>query len=883
MAFRSRKAGFGDTAQYHDLKAKLSETSKAYGKSYDMCREKYYQKLAKQFCNTTDVSKLVSTLKSLRGIPRSKIPQIVGPGGSLPQSKEESLNNLNIGYCGVGNSSRSNEYNDFYYDGRQAGLKTLRLLKHQVGGKNWRDEVSDLAISKGEILHILEKLKDTACGPDEVCALFLRKTARWSACLLERILNRSLIGGAFPKEWLYSHVVPLLKEGKRDYTTFTSYRPISLTPIMARVCERVIVDRLSQEANKLGILPDCQFGARKGRGTVDALAHAHMGLLAVVQKYDECNAVFLDISKAFDRVDHLLLIHKMQNLGFSEILVWWIFSFLAGRQQRVVVGGDKSTWNAIKTGVPQGTCLGPLLFLIFISDCPVTSRQSFSLAGEATFVDDILIWSEGTSKEQVADLEKRLSAILEWANSWGVDFSIPKTRHVTFGKSGNPTFVKMGGIKLPKVSEYCYLGVWFHSSLTFDCHLEKKILPQVRRQVGFAKHLLSKCKSSARCSFTRILWMAKIRPIIEYASGIWIGSVSSNLIKEIDSIQGEFLRSGMGVPTFSSHEGIRVELAIIKPSIRIQAERIKLYYRFEHKLCPKIVLECRRKLQSITSCQKITKSFYGKTKENAISERHFWVKRNQIRIPLSDNQTFDKYLIDLSTRTPQSKYGFKWLYPTTANRGGWKALVYIVADRKHEGVHCDQTIKQQIAFILSKQKKKRSPKNFVPNSKQKKCNPLRQAIRQWIINEQIKCYLGPKGSKKLSRIRGAVWYHDKLVHETSDPWMRQLRKIRLGVSELLDQTYFFDKTSRVCTSCSAGQIETIDHFLLHCQAYSSIRTPFLQEVKNLGVDATDFKILLGFDPKLKSKSYQKRTFNTRKNILQKTLRFLSDSGRFGKL
>ena len=210
-------------------------------------------------------------------------------------------------------------------------------------------------------------------------------------------------------------------------------------------------------------------------------------------------------------------------------------------------------------------------------------------------------------------------------------------------------------------------------------------------------------------------------------------------------------------------------------------------------------------------------------------------------------------------------------------------MVYLQDDRRHEGVYCDQIIQGQISSLISqKQTGIRYSQNVrLPQVKPKRTAIL-MAIRKWMIKKQIDSYLGPKGCKKLSRVRGEEWYHDKLVHEISNPWMRQLRKIRLGVSELLDHTHFIDQNLRVCTQCSSGEKETVPHFLLRCQAYSSIRTKYLKNVAKLGADVSNFKILLGFNEKLKCKSYQKRTLDNREKILQQTLWFIQKSGRFKK-
>jgi len=246
----------------------------------------------------------------------------------------------------------------------------------------------------------------------------------------------SFIHGFLPKQFRQSNITPLVKNPLKSRNFFTNYRPISLTSIVARVCERAISVVLMDEIEQNGGIRDIQFGARKGMGTSEALTYAVLGINASLAKDGVCHGVFGDISKAFDRVDPVLLACKMLKKGINEVLVRWIFMFLVDRKMRVKVGKDTSDWYSVDSGIPQGTVLGPLLWLIWIDDCPIDCQGSMELQRDpesgCLFVDDIFLFSRGSERRQVQDLNDRLSKLYAWSNDWGVDFSTSKTKHMIF-------------------------------------------------------------------------------------------------------------------------------------------------------------------------------------------------------------------------------------------------------------------------------------------------------------------------------------------------------------------------------------------------------------------------------------------------------------------
>jgi len=161
-----------------------------------------------------------------------------------------------------------------------------------------------------------------------------------------------------------------------------------------------------------------------------------------------------------------------------------------------------------------------------------------------------------------------------------------------------------------------------------------------------------------------------------------------------------------------------------------------------------------------------------------------------------------------------------------------------------------------------------------------KTETIKNVIKTWMILSQLSRFRKPKGGRKLRRLRGVTLYHDDLLHSIPNPWMRQLRKIRLGVSRLLDHTHFMNQNARICSKCDCNMNETPEHYFFKCKAYSNIRKPFLKTLQNLEVKKPSVGLVLDFDKRLQCKTYKKRTRPLRPKILRNTLKFIQDSKRF---
>jgi len=474
----------------------------------------------------------------------------------------------------VGTSPRSEQYSEEYHEARTSGGDFLVKLMKEADSKSpgWQSQVDALDITPDEVKDAIMSLKDVAVGPDEITAPFLQATLPWSSTILYSILIRSLRTLNIPRLFRESDICPIYKGDKKPRSNFTGYRPIALTSIPARLVEGIIAKRLRQFLEDSNVLRDTQFGARAGRNTVDALTYFFTQIDSVQKSWGEAHATFLDISKAFDRVDHLALCEKLRRLHVRDVIIAWVYRFLSGRRQRVKVGGDKSHWQDVRIGIPQSTKLGPILFLAFINDCPIDRKSGQIIPAEvdshldqlpegSIFVDDIGLWATGPPSTQRDKLNRRLEAIFTWSNDWGVDFSIEKTRHMVFGKDLQKLHLTMGQRTLTKTSQYKYLGLWWTPSLNFNYHVSTCTLPKVRRLSGYIRYL-TKRTGNTRKSFLRLLWNSKISPVLEYGAPLWSSLISQNNISKIDSLQFQYFRKGLELPQATGRDALLTDLGI---------------------------------------------------------------------------------------------------------------------------------------------------------------------------------------------------------------------------------------------------------------------------------------------------------------------------------
>ena len=351
--------------------------------------------------------------------------------------------------------------------------------------------IDNVFILDDEIISLIRHLNpNKAMGPDGISGQMLLLCDH-SVVLPLKIIFRSIIEtSVYPDMWKLANVTPIYK--KENKQLVKNYRPISLLPICGKMFEKIIFNSLYNYLNGNGLLTKNQSGFRPGDSTSNQL----LFLVNVIHEaFDnpkclEVRAVFLDISKAFDKVWHEGLIFKLKLNGISGNLLKFFESYLHNRKQRVILNGSYSEYLPIESGVPQGSVLGPLLFLIYINDLEINIKSNVKF-----FADDTMLYSIVNDPVQTgSDLNHDLDVIHQWAYQWKMEFNPDPTKQaneVLFSCKRTPQnhpHLFFNGVQVTQVNEQKHLGLILENNLSFEKHLDGK-MRKAKKNIGILKHL----------------------------------------------------------------------------------------------------------------------------------------------------------------------------------------------------------------------------------------------------------------------------------------------------------------------------------------------------------------------------------------------------------
>ena len=364
-------------------------------------------------------------------------------------------------------------------------------------------------------------------GPDEIFPLFFIKTAHFLAPKVSVIFRKLIKNGKFSLVWRGGDISPMPKSGTPGSCS-SDYRPISITPILSKLFERLLAKRLNNYAENNNFFPCQQFGFRKGLGACDAVLTLSDRIQKALDAGSEARMVGLDFSAAFDRVNHQALIHKLRLLGIGGQFLNIIIEFLFNRKQRVVVDGHKGEWRNVASGVPQGSVLGPLLFILYTQDMWVgLENQLIAYADDATLIADV---PNPTQRQSVSEsMNRDLAKINDWCKLWGMKLNPSKTQSMIVSRSRtlNPSHPDLiiNNVVLDTCSSFKILGVLFDSKFTFEQHL-RSISSTVAQKIGL---LRKSYKIFGDTSILKKCFNSFILPCLEYCAPAWSSAAASHL------------------------------------------------------------------------------------------------------------------------------------------------------------------------------------------------------------------------------------------------------------------------------------------------------------------------------------------------------------------
>ncbi len=369
--------------------------------------------------------------------------------------------------------------------------------------------VEDIIVTPEGVLKLLKDLDiNKACGPDDISPKILKEAAEEIAPVLAQIFQESLDTGDLPEDWLLANISALYKKG--DKAAPSNYRPVSLTSIPCKLLEHIVHSHISRHLEKHNILTPRQHGFRKHHSCVTQLVLSANDWVKAVDAGKQVDIAIFDFSKAFDTVPHERLKAKLHMYGIRGKLLTWITNFLTKRKQRVVINGSNSAWDSVDSGVPQGTVLGPLLFLLYINDIADNLTSEIRL-----FADDCILYRQINSISDCSNLQDDINKLHEWGVTWQMEFNAKKCYVMNMGNKKQMILhnYTLNNHLLTTVDHHQYLGVYLSHKCKWDYQYDHMV-KKANRILGMLRRNLQKCSRAAKAT----AYLALVRPHLEYAS-----------------------------------------------------------------------------------------------------------------------------------------------------------------------------------------------------------------------------------------------------------------------------------------------------------------------------------------------------------------------------
>lgn len=471
---------------------------------------------------------------------------------------------------------KANLLNNFFRDQTLLAESTSSLLPDLSNLDHLPME--SIHISPDEVSDVLKSLSvGKACGPDAVNNKILCELASQLSVPLCNLFNASLESSYFPESWKEANVSPLFKSG--DPSLVNNYRPISLLSTIGKVFEKIVFKHLYNYLQDHNLLTPLQSGFVSGDSTVNQLTYLYTVFSEAIDSGKEIRAIFCDISKAFDRVWHKGLLFKLQSSGISGHLLNWFSSYLTRRKQRVVLPGVYSSWTTIKAGVPQGSILGPLLFLVYINDIVHNIGANIRL-----FADDTSLFLVVENPDVAArTLNYDLNTISNWAKKWLVTFNPNKTESILFSKKKSPIIhppIYMSGQPIVEVQRHKHLGLFFSHDLRWNQHID-----YIKSKAWTRLNIMRRLKFRLHRDSLAIIYTTFIRPILEYGN-VLFDSCTNQERDELEKINQEAARIVTGTTKLVSIQKLMQETCWETLESRRQKHKLVLFYKMTKGLTP---------------------------------------------------------------------------------------------------------------------------------------------------------------------------------------------------------------------------------------------------------------------------------------------------------
>ena len=387
--------------------------------------------------------------------------------------------------------------------------------------KNVSTTMDKIIVTENGVAKLLKNLKiHKASGPDGLSTRLLKELANELAPIFTALFQTSLSEGTLPSEWKKADVVPIYKKGAKNKAE--NYRPVSLTSVTCKLLEHIITSNMMRYLERNNILTDLQHGFRRKRSCETQLITTVQDLAKTMDDKGQTDLILLDFSKAFDKVPHVRLMHKLHQYGIRGSTHKWIKDFLSNRSQEVVLEGKRSLSAPVNSGVPQGSVLGPSLFLIYINDLPSYLSQGSTAR---LFADDCVLYRTINNTEDAKKLQIDLNELQRWERDWLMEFHPQKCQvlHITNQRNPIKSSYTIHNQILNPVDSAKYLGVTLNNKLSWNPHINQ-ITKKANNTRAFLQRNIHQCPSSTKA----LCYKTLVRPQLEYASTVWDPFTSTN-------------------------------------------------------------------------------------------------------------------------------------------------------------------------------------------------------------------------------------------------------------------------------------------------------------------------------------------------------------------
>lgn len=475
------------------------------------------------------------------------------------------------------NKDKTEVLNDFF-SSQNSIDETNASIPESHFDLNPNQTIASIQLSPSEVETCLKSLKTgKAAGPDAINNRILKELSSPLSSPLCDLFNYSLSTGHFPEAWKEANITPIYK--KNDSSDPSNYRPISLLSAVGKVLEKLVHKYVFNFFRDNEIITTLQSGFVPGDSTVNQLLDIYNTFCKALDEGKEVRAIFCDVSKAFDRVWHKGLLYKLNRAGITGSLLLWFSNYLSDRKQRVVLPGANSSWKPITAGVPQGSILGPLLFLIYINDIVDDIHCKIRLFADDTSLYIIVDNPADASQLLNSDME----IIHQWAKQWLVKFNPAKSESLLFSRKINKPYhppVVMDNQNITEVKTHTHLGLVFSGDCTWHEHLAL-----IKAKAWQRINIMRKVKFVLDRKSLQTIYFSFIRPLLEYADVVW-DNCTQYEANELEKIQIEAARIVTGATRLVSLNLLYTETGWDTLACRRNKHKLIMFYKMYNGLVP---------------------------------------------------------------------------------------------------------------------------------------------------------------------------------------------------------------------------------------------------------------------------------------------------------